>query len=56
MAKTDLKASVIKTYNTTNKVVKKVREVNTKIIYGKTQVPPIVNFSDPVERINLQVI
>ena len=50
MAKTDLKASVIKTYNTTNKVVKKVREVNTKIIYGKTQVPPIVNFSDPVER------
>ena len=50
MAKTDLKASVIKTYNTTSKVVKKVKEVNTKLIYGKTKVPPIVNFSDPIER------
>ena len=52
MAKTDLKASVIKTYNTTNKVVKKVKEVNTKIIYGNARVPAIINFSDPVERRN----
>jgi hypothetical protein len=50
MAKTDLKTSVINTYKTTTKIINKVQEVNTQILYGKTQVPPIINFSDPKER------
>jgi hypothetical protein len=50
MAKTDLKVATIKTANTVSTLVKGINRVNNKIIYGKSQVPPIINFSNPIER------
>ena len=50
MAKTDLKKAVIDTYNTADKFILKIIEVNNKVLFGKSQVPPIINFANPIER------
>ena len=50
MAKTDVKNAVIAAGNTNATLVTKLTRINQKILYGKTQVPPLINFANSTER------
>jgi hypothetical protein len=50
MAKTDLKTAILKTDKSVKLFISNLTEVNNKVLYGKSQVPPLENFSDPIAR------
>jgi hypothetical protein len=50
MAVNDIQNAVINSGNSTTKLTNKLIEFNTRIIYGKTNTPPLINFSNEGEK------